>query len=473
MATAGDIVSDTTDPTELIAAIATPPGMGGVGMLRLSGPGAQQVAAKIVGVDLTPRQVRHCDFVNPFDGELIDQGLALWFVHGQSFTGEEVIELHTHGSPVVLQQLLQVVCELGARVARPGEFSERAFLNGKLDLAQAEAIADLIASGSAAAARAAARSLKGEFSKQVFALAEQLEMLRVFVEAVIDFPEEEVEHLQQAQVEQSITDLQQSLQALIDQAQQGRLINDGVTVALVGPPNAGKSSLLNALSGEDAAIVTDIPGTTRDVLKVDLVLDGVPVRLADTAGLRSSEDVVEQLGIQRAHEQLAQADLVVLVLDVSQAPDTLDWAGWILQQVSQLGLSDQIVATEQQVMLVLNKTDVLPQLPELAETDAPYPVIPAAIKFEQGVAEIRQALLNCLGKQADEAPFTARARHLVALGLAQADLQQALENLRQGEPAELIAEELRSAHLHMGEIVGITTPDDLLGRIFSEFCIGK
>ena len=462
---------------DLIAAIATPTGMGGVGILRLSGPQAYATAQQLIGTTLQPRTAKHCDFCDPENGELIDQGLALWFAEGASFTGEEVVELHAHGSPVVMQQLLSAVCVAGARIARPGEFSERAYLNGKLDLAQAEAIADLIASGSEAAARAAARSLRGEFSRLVNEQAERLEMLRVFVEAVIDFPDEEVEHLEQGQVADAIAQLIAAIQTLLNQAEQGHLINKGATVALIGPPNAGKSSLLNALSGEDSAIVTEVPGTTRDVLKVDLVLDGVPLRLADTAGLRQTEDVVEQIGVARAREQLEIADVVLLVLDVSGLrPDQVLGDQWLADQVSALGLSDQWQDLRAQTVLVLNKVDLIEGSSERrisTSQEINVAAVETAVKFGWGIGDVTQTLLHKLGKQAEPAGFTARARHIVELQESLADLQLALSNLEQGVSAELIAEELRNAHLHMGEIVGTTTPDELLGRIFSEFCIGK
>ncbi|MEM7101009.1 MAG: tRNA uridine-5-carboxymethylaminomethyl(34) synthesis GTPase MnmE [Pseudomonadota bacterium] len=306
---------------DLIVAVATAPGMGGVGMVRLSGPDAVSVGEQITKRTLPFRQAVRADFIDPATKELLDQGLAIAFAHGQSFTGEEVVELHAHGSPVVLKQLVEACCFLGARIARPGEFSERAFSNQKLDLAQAEAIADLIASGSKAAARAAARSLTGEFSRRVFSLSEELEVLRVFVEAVIDFPEEEVEHLEQGQIRKKIDGLLEGLNTLLADARQGQLVNTGATVALIGPPNAGKSSLLNSLSGEDRAIVTAVPGTTRDALKVDLILDGIPIKIVDTAGLRISEDPVEIIGMERSRAEASTADILLVVLDVSLSDD--------------------------------------------------------------------------------------------------------------------------------------------------------
>ncbi|MEM9621703.1 MAG: tRNA uridine-5-carboxymethylaminomethyl(34) synthesis GTPase MnmE [Pseudomonadota bacterium] len=451
---------------DLIVAVATAPGQGGVGIVRLSGAGALQLGQTLTRRSLVARQAIYCQFFDQQD-HLIDEGLALWFPEQRSFTGEEVVELQAHGSPVVLQLLLDACRELGARLARPGEFSERAFLHGRMDLAQAEAVADLIAASSAAAARSAVRSLRGDFSRDVNVLADDLGGLRVLVEACIDFPEEEVEHLQSAGVAARVEVLLKALRALLQQCGQGRLMNEGVSVALLGAPNVGKSSLLNVLAGEEAAIVTDIPGTTRDLLKVDLVLDGVPVRLVDTAGLRVTEDVVEKLGVARAREQAQQADLIVLLLDAGQ-----------LEEVREEGVATAVASTRQSLhvsdqvplLAVLNKIDLLE--PEQRNARSASYVGVSAL-HNQGIETLKRAILQQLGRDDTEVPYTARARHIAALESARTHLHEAADQLAQGHSSELIAEALRAAHMDLGEIVGTVTPDDLLGRIFSEFCIGK
>jgi len=453
--------------SDLIAAVATAPGQGGIGVVRLSGPGAHQVARQVCGKTLKPRVASYCDFC---DGqEVIDQGLALLFAEGASFTGEEVVELQGHGGPVVLQRILDVVCACGARVARPGEFSERAFLNGKIDLAQAEAIADLIASSSVSAARAALRSLQGDFSDRVHRLEEDLAALRVLVEACIDFPDEDVDFLEDAQVQSRVLALVDALATLKRQSQQGKILNEGAAVALMGAPNAGKSSLLNVLAGEEAAIVTDIPGTTRDLLKVDLVLDGLPLRLVDTAGLRNTADKVEQIGVERARSQAGQADLLLLIIDASVSAAPLDNAA-LQGQVAELmaGLDCQ-----GDVLVVLNKIDLLALSSPLQLVHDRWPVFCISAKTGAGLAELRRGITSGLGFKQQEATFTARARHVEALDQAEQCLASASAELQLGQSTEIVAEELRSAHLALGEIVGTVTPDDLLGRIFSEFCIGK
>jgi tRNA modification GTPase len=449
---------------DLIAAVATPPGQGGIGVIRLSGRGAAEVARSICNQTLVPRHATYCKFS---DGdEVIDEGIAIAFAQSASFTGEEVVELQGHGGPVVLQRLLDLVCQHGARLARPGEFSERAFLNGKLDLAQAEAIADLISSSSVAAARAAVRSLQGAFSNEVHGVAEHLAKLRVLVEACIDFPDEDVEFLQTGQV---VARLQQGidrLQQLKLDSVQGQLLNEGASVALLGAPNAGKSSLLNVLSGEEAAIVTDIPGTTRDLLKVDLLLDGLPLRLVDTAGLRESADQVEQMGVARAKAQAQQADLLLIVVDATAIAATgLD------AYVSDLLSSVNVDLDSLPAIVVLNKIDLLPE-PETAFA-GDFIVVPVSALQGTGLSNLRAAIKDRLGFNQSESGFIARARHVAALELALAHLDEAKRLIDLGEDTEIAAEEMRFAHNALGEIVGTVTPDDLLGRIFSEFCIGK
>ena len=449
---------------DLIAAVATPPGQGGIGVIRLSGSGAADVARSICNQTLAPRHATYCTFSN--GDEVIDEGIAIYFAQSASFTGEEVVELQGHGGPVVLQRLLDLVCHHGARLARPGEFSERAFLNGKLDLAQAEAIADLISSSSVAAARAAVRSLQGAFSSEVHGVAEHLAKLRVLVEACIDFPDEDVEFLQTGQVVARLQEGIERLQQLRRDSVQGQLLNEGASVALLGAPNAGKSSLLNVLSGEEAAIVTDIPGTTRDLLKVDLLLDGLPLRLVDTAGLRESADQIEQMGVARAKAQAQQADLLLIVVDATAIKGSgLD------VYVSDLLSSVDVDLGQLSTLVVLNKIDLLSE-PQNAFASQ-FKVVPVSALQGTGLSDLRAAVKDSLGFNQSESGFIARARHVAALELALSHMAEAKKLIELGEATEIAAEEMRFAHNALGEIVGTVTPDDLLGRIFSEFCIGK
>lgn len=448
---------------DLICAIATPPGQGGIGVVRLSGAGAKQVAEKICARKLAARTAVYCQFVH--GSERLDDGIALWFPEPRSFTGEEVVELQGHGGPVVQQRIINALCSLGARLARPGEFSERAFHNGKLDLAQAEGIADLIASTSEAAARAALNTLRGDFSNKVNALIEELTGLRVQVEAAIDFPDEEIEILEQAGVVNALDGLSKTLIHIIGSANQGRLLSNGVQVALIGAPNVGKSSLLNALAGEDAAIVTDIPGTTRDLLKVDLLVNNLPIRLIDTAGLRESSDAVEQQGVARARTQIAQADIVLLVV---AAPDLSSSA--VSLQLSDIAAQvhdDQYASAR--VLVVVNKADLAlpPDLP--AEVNH----VAVSALTGAGIDQLKSKLHEFVGFADESTEFSARARHVDALKAAADQVVAAQSALHDGLPAELVAEELALAQHHLGSITGDISADDLLGRIFSEFCIGK
>lgn len=454
---------------DLIAAVATPPGQGGIGVVRLSGNGALSVAQHICDKSLVPRHATYCRFSN--QSEVIDEGIAVYFADSASFTGEEVVELQGHGGPVVMQRLLDAVCELGARLARPGEFSERAFLNGKLDLAQAEAIADLIASTSVAAAKAAVRSLQGAFSSEVHGIAEHLAKLRVLVEACIDFPDEDVEFLEAGQVLERLDEAISRIKQLRSDCLQGQLLNEGASVALLGAPNAGKSSLLNVLSGEEAAIVTDIPGTTRDLLKVDLVFDGLPLRLVDTAGLRDSVDQVEKLGVARAKAQAQQADLLLLVVD-AQVIDGVEIDAVVSTLLHDIGTDHpQGSLADVPLVVVLNKIDLLAD--QKWQFVSQYKLVPVSALLGTGLPELRAMVKETLGFNHTESGFIARARHVAALDLSLAHLQQAKALLASGEATEIAAEEMRCAHNALGEIVGTVTPDDLLGRIFSEFCIGK
>ena len=443
-----------------IAAIATPPGRGGVGIVRVSGPVVPQIAIALLGGLPPPRQAVLRDFQDAA-GAPIDRGLALYFPAPHSFTGEEVLELQGHGGPVVMDLLLARVVALGARLARPGEFSERAFLNDKLDLAQAEAIADLIDAGTAQAARAALRSLAGEFSRQIRALVEALIQLRMYVEAAIDFPDEEVDFLNDGVIQRHLHELEQRFIALRAGAQQGRLLREGMTVVIAGQPNAGKSSLLNALAGHDAAIVTAIAGTTRDVLREQIQIDGMPLHIIDTAGLREGGDAVEQEGMKRAWRAIEGADRLLLVIDDQRGFSEAD------QQILDR-LPQQLPHT-----LVHNKIDLSGRAPSsVAEssTDRLY----LSAQQATGVDTLRAHLKHCMGYSgAGEHAFTARRRHLDALARAWEHVQQGRIQLEQRGAGELLAEELHQAQQALNEITGEFSSDDLLGKIFSSFCIGK
>tara|TARA_B100001063_G_scaffold229225_1_gene241263 strand:+ start:1192 stop:2559 length:1368 start_codon:yes stop_codon:yes gene_type:complete len=448
---------------DLICAIATPLGQGGIGVVRLSGAGAKQVAETICARKLVARSAVYCQFFH--ESEHLDDGIALWFPEPHSFTGEEVVELQGHGGPVVQQRIINALCSLGVRLARPGEFSERAFHNGKLDLAQAEGIADLIASTSEAAARAALNTLRGDFSNKVNALIEELTMLRVQVEAAIDFPDEEIEILEQAGVVNALNGLAKTLTNIIASANQGRLLSNGVQVALIGAPNVGKSSLLNALAEEDAAIVTDIPGTTRDLLKVDLLVNDLPIRLIDTAGLRESSDTVEQQGVARARAQIAKADIVLMVV---AAPELSVSA--VFQQLADLETEAQEEPFSlARALVVVNKADLAPP-PDLPEQ---INHVKVSALTGAGIDQLKTKLHEFVGFTDESTEFSARARHVDALKAAVDQVAAAQLALHDGLAAELVAEELALAQHHLGSITGDISADELLGRIFSEFCIGK
>jgi tRNA modification GTPase len=442
--------------TDTIAAIATAPGAGGVGIVRLSGPRALHIAQTICAQRLEPRVAHYAHFLDA-NGATLDDGIALSFPAPRSFTGEDVVELQAHGSPVVLQQLVARACELGARHARGGEFSERAFINGKLDLAQAEAIADLIAATDSRAARAARRSLDGVFSHRVNAIAEALFALRVHVEAAIDFADEPLDTLGGAQVKSKLEVTQALLTALLADAERGRKLRDGLHAVIVGPPNAGKSSLLNALAGSDRAIVTDIAGTTRDTLHETIRLDGLELTLVDTAGLRDGGDAIEREGMRRARAELQRADLALIVLDARAA------------ETGAATVADAIAGVPQQLW-VHNKADLLTAVPA---NDAQRIFVSThnGYGLPQLHARLRNLALDHAGEGSD-GEFSARARHVEALRHASTHAHAAHAELVH-ERLELAAEELRQAHTAMGEITGTVTPDDLLGRIFSTFCIGK
>jgi tRNA modification GTPase len=444
---------------DTIAAVATPPGFGGVGIVRVSGPGCRGAAVEIVG-GLPRDRVATLAWFRDTDGSAIDQGIALFFPAPNSYTGEDVLELQGHGGPVVMDLLLRRLLELGVRLARPGEFSERAFLNGKLDLAQAEAVADLIEGGTETAVRLAGRTLHGELSRRVGALVEDLVRLRTFVEAAMDFPEEEIDFLSDAGVGQDLRRLVGQLDRVLEGARQGRLIREGLKLVIAGPPNAGKSSLLNALSNSDAAIVTEIPGTTRDLLRQEIQIDGMPVHVVDTAGLRHAEDPVEREGIRRARDQMDRADGVLWVFDDGLDPD---------HGAFDPGLLPQGVA----VTFVRNKIDLTGTAPGRRETPAGVEVAISA-RDGAGLEHLRAHLKGLAGlRDCADGVFIARRRHLDALGRARAELQRAGDALLRRSAPELAADDLRRAQEALGEITGEFTPDDLLGRIFSSFCIGK
>lgn len=450
---------------ETIVAIATAPGRGGVGIVRVSGQKALQIAKTILHKSIAPRKAEYLKFYD-LDGAVIDQGIAIYFKGPNSFTGEDIIEFQGHGGPVILDLLLQQIASIeGVRLARPGEFSERAYLNDKLDLAQAEAIADLIESSSEQAARCALQTLQGEFSKQVHRLTEAIIHLRIYVEAAIDFPEEEVDFLSDGKIEKDLLSIIDNTQQVLQKAQQGALLKDGMSVVIAGKPNAGKSSLLNALAGRETAIVTNIAGTTRDVLREHIHLDGMPLHIIDTAGLRESPDEVEQIGIQRAWQEIEKADRVLLMVDSTQNNHAVeqDWPEFFQK------LGDNRVG----VTVIRNKADESGE--DIGFEDAsPYPIIRLSAKTGAGVDELTQHLKTIMGYQAStEGQFLARRRHIDALNRAIEQLESGKYQLQVMHAGELLAEELRLAQNHLNEITGEFTSDDLLGRIFSSFCIGK
>jgi len=450
---------------DTIAAIATPPGRGGVGIVRVSGPNSKDICSAITGNLPKPRSANYTIFKNS-DQSQIDQGLCIFFVGPKSFTGEDVLELQAHGGPVILDMLLRRVLELGARLARAGEFSERAFLNNKMDLLQVEAVAELINASSEQAAMAATRSLQGDFSKLINNLVESLIKLRLYVEAAIDFPEEEINFLADAHVTDSLQRLHTQIINIYAQAQQGVLLSEGVNAVIVGRPNAGKSTLLNTLTGEETAIVTPIAGTTRDTIRAKINLDGVLVNIVDTAGLRETDDIVEQHGIARAVQAMALADLVLVVVDATNESVTNPW-------VLYPALKHQIKNTTK-VMVIYNKIDQLGLEPYVQQHDN-HMVVAISAHQKTGIDLLRDNIKNIVGvtQSADSGLFLARRRHLDALNRARNSLELGRQQLEQNAAGELLAEELKQAQQALSEITGQFTSDDLLGRIFSEFCIGK
>ncbi len=460
---------------DTIAAIATAAGRAGVGVIRISGSKVPALAEALLGKLPAPRQAVRA-FFRDADGSAIDDGLALYFAAPKSFTGEPVLELQGHGGPVVLDRLLRRCLDLGARTARPGEFSERAFLNDKLDLAQAEAIADLIDASSETAARLAMRSLTGEFSRRVHQLLERLIHLRMYVEAAIDFPEEEIDFLSDGKVAADLQILQADLTALIAASSQGQVLREGIKVVIAGKPNAGKSSLLNALSGKEAAIVTAIPGTTRDVLRELITVDGLPIHLLDTAGLRDSDDPVEQIGIARARAEMQDADALLLVVDASSAGT--DGSKVATDPAELWPLDTAIPVPMARITVIHNKIDLLAEPARMytvaTTTGEPVTVLSLSAQTGAGLELLRQRLTALAGLTVPtEGLFLARRRHLEALAEADQHLQTGSEQLRTLRAGELLAEDLRRAQQALNRITGAFTADDLLGKIFSSFCIGK
>lgn len=451
--------------TDTIVAQATAPGRGGVGIIRVSGPQAAQVALEVTGKTLKPRYAEYLPFKHQ-DGSELDQGIALYFPNPHSFTGEDVLELQGHGGPVVMDMLIKRILTIrGVRAARPGEFSERAFLNDKMDLTQAEAIADLIDASSEEAAKSALQSLQGQFSKRIHTLVESLIHLRIYVEAAIDFPEEEIDFLADGKVAGDLQTIIDNLAAVRKEANQGAIMREGMKVVIAGRPNAGKSSLLNALSGKDSAIVTDIAGTTRDVLREHIHIDGMPLHIIDTAGLREASDEVEKIGIERAWDEIAQADRVLFMVDgtTTDATDPKEiWPDFVDRLPNNIGMT-----------VIRNKVDQTKEELGICHVNSPT-LIRLSAKTGGGVDALRTHLKECMGfAGGNEGGFMARRRHLDALERAAEHLsigQQQLEGYMAGE---ILAEELRLSQQHLNEITGEFSSDDLLGRIFSSFCIGK
>lgn len=441
--------------TETIVAQATPSGHGGVSIVRLSGPQAREIAEIILGKIPTPRQACFTAFKDK-DNQIIDHGIALFFPGPHSFTGEDVLELHGHGGPVIVNLLIQKILTLGARLARPGEFSERAFLNGKIDLTQAEAIADLIHASTEQAARSAIRSLQGDFSNKVKNLVEAVIQLRTYIEAAIDFVEEEIDFLSNENLHKRFEHIQAEVSAIKKAARQGSLLRDGITVVIAGKPNVGKSTLLNQLSGKDLAIVTDIPGTTRDTLREHIHIDGLPLHVIDTAGLRETTDKVEREGIRRAYKEIEQADLILYVIEGNEAFEPLP-----------------TLPSSIPLLIVHNKIDLIQEAPTVIK-QGDKTIISVSAKKNFGMDLLKETIKSHIGfSTLNEGTFSARQRHIDALNRATQFLTTAHKQLIETKAGELVAEDLRQAQLALAEITGEFNTEDLLGRIFASFCIGK
>ena len=473
------------EDADTICAIATATGRGGIGIVRLSGPKALAIGELITGLTLQPRLATFVDMMSN-SCELIDSGIALYFMAPHSFTGEDVVELQGHGSPQVLKSLLEQCIARGARLASPGEFTERSFLNGKIDLLQAEAIADLIDASSAQAARSAIRTLKGVFSEKIHLLVEDITNIRVSVEAAIDFTDEDIDIMTDTGVANALEVAKQHLNEVFQAAHQGLVVKDGITVVLVGAPNAGKSSLLNALAGTDTAIVTNIPGTTRDIIRQEINLNGLPVHIIDTAGMRHSEDVVEQEGVKRAVSALDEADLILLVADIaehaSQEPGpilhTLFPGKNVNKPVDEDTIYTELPRLLSRLCVLFNKVDLIegsePGMSSICYHDHAIKLFRISAKTHAGLDDLKEHLAELAGyKSTGESNFSARGRHLNALSNAQESLDNAIFGVSKHLHLELIAEELRRVQAYLGTITGEVTSDDLLGEIFSSFCIGK
>ncbi|MBL4580413.1 MAG: tRNA uridine-5-carboxymethylaminomethyl(34) synthesis GTPase MnmE [Gammaproteobacteria bacterium] len=460
---------------DTVCAIATAPGRSGVGIIRISGPLSHFISEQILGFSPTARYAHFCNFLDETE-QTIDQGIALFFSAPNSFTGEDVLELQGHGGTYVLRELLERAVQLGARLANPGEFSERAFLNNKIDLLQAEAIADLIESNSKQAAKSALRTLQGEFSNKILHLVQLLIKARVHIEATIDFSDEDIDFVSDNKVGDSLSAILESIEATLTQAKQGALLKEGVNVVIAGKPNAGKSSLLNALSGVDSAIVTDVPGTTRDLLSEEINIDGLPVHIIDTAGIRISDDVVEQEGLRRAQQAIEQADHLLLIVDKSQPEQDVEklLAPLVLLTDKSVKELDYL----QNTAIIFNKIDLLnnevPSVSTIRYLDYSIPTISLSAKGNVGIELLRDYIKEAIGfNVTEEGVFIARERHLTALNNAKQLIVSALDLLETHSSLELIAEDLRFAQMQLGAITGEFTSDDLLGEIFSNFCVGK
>ena len=454
-----------TTPTDTIAAVATPPGRGGVGIIRVSGSLVPKLFKKIFNKEtLLPRQAIFSNFY--IQNQAVDQGLALYFPAPNSFTGESVLEIQTHGSPVILDRILEGLLVEGVRLAEPGEFSKRAYLNDRMDLAQAEAVADLITATTRKSAQMAFRSLQGDFSKYIYALADKILNLRMYVEAAIDFPDEEVDFLQDGVISSRLSKIEQELEHILLSAQQGVILQEGIRLVIAGEPNAGKSSLLNALAENDVAIVTSIPGTTRDVVRETIQIRGVPFHVIDTAGIRETKDEIEQAGIERTHKNINTADVLLWVIDES----TLVKEHSLDETMKQL--TEILTVIPDKIIIILNKADITSK--EVGASDVTLSTIRVSAKTGLGLGFLKQKMIELVGlTEENEGAFIARKRHVTALTETLVHVKEAGVQLEKYQAGELVAEELKVAHQFLGSIVGFVSSDDLLGEIFSSFCIGK